>query len=50
MNLVQLQEYFHQQLKDNYPDSEIESFFFWTLEELLGIQRIHFVLQKNNPV
>ena len=50
MNLVQLQEYFHQQLKDNYPDSEIESFFFWTLEELLGIQRIDFILQKNNTV
>ena len=50
MNLIQLQEHFHQQLKDIYPDSEIESFFFWTLEELLGIQRIDFVLQKNNPV
>ena len=50
MNLIQLKEYFHLELKDNYPNSEIESFFFWTLEELLGIQRIDFVLQKNTPV
>lgn len=50
MNLLQLQKYFQQQLRANYPDSEIESFFFWTLEEILGIQRIDFVLQKNNAV
>lgn len=50
MNLLQLEKYFHQRLKANYPDSEIESFFFWTLEQILGIQRIEFVLQKNNPV
>lgn len=50
MNLLQLQKYFQQQLRANYPDSEIENFFFWTLEEILGIQRIDFVLQKNNAV
>ncbi len=50
MNLLQLEKYFHQRLKANYPDSEIENFFFWTLEEILGIQRIDFVLQKNNAV
>ncbi len=50
MNLLQLEKYFHQRLKANNPDSEIENFFFWTLEEILGIQRIDFVLQKNNAV
>lgn len=50
MNLLQLEKYFHQRLRANYPDSEIENFFFWTLEEILGIQRIDFVLQKNNAV
>ena len=50
MNLLQLEKYFQQQLRANYPDSEIENFFFWTLEEILGIQRIDFVLQKNNAV
>lgn len=50
MNLLQLEKYFHQRLKANYPDSEIENFFFWTLEQILGIQRIDFVLQKNNAV
>jgi len=50
MNLLQLEKYFHQRLRANYPDSEIENFFFWTLEEILGVQRIDFVLQKNNAV
>ena len=50
MNLLQLEKYFQQRLRANYPDSEIENLFFWTLEEILGIQRIDFVLQKNNAV
>ncbi|OSY89574.1 glutamine methyltransferase [Tenacibaculum holothuriorum] len=47
MRLNQFKEYFKEQLSSIYPQTEIDTFFFYLIEEYLGLQRIDFTLQPN---
>lgn len=50
MNLGDLKLYFTEKLGSIYPTTEIETFFFWIIEEVLKIKRIDYVFQKSNEL
>ncbi|TXD50522.1 MULTISPECIES: peptide chain release factor N(5)-glutamine methyltransferase [unclassified Polaribacter] len=47
MNLTEFRAFFRIELSDMYPTTEIDSFFFWLLDEYLGLKRIDTVLKPN---
>ena len=47
MNLKQYKSHFSEQLSSIYPQIEIDTFFFFLIEEYLGLQRIDLVMQPN---
>lgn len=50
MKLADLKLYFTEKLGSIYPTTEIETFFFWIIEEVLKIKRIDYVFQKSNEL
>ena len=47
MILKEFQSYFTQELSTNYPQTEIDTFFFYLMEEYLNFQRIDLVLKPD---
>lgn len=47
MILKELKKKFHNQLSDLFPKTEIDSFFYFLLEEYTGLKRIDLTLQPN---
>ncbi|WP_299104604.1 peptide chain release factor N(5)-glutamine methyltransferase [uncultured Tenacibaculum sp.] len=47
MNLKQYKTYFTEQLSAVFPQTEIDTFFLFLIEEYLGLQRIDLVMQPN---
>ena len=47
MILKEFQSYFTQELSINYPQTEIDTFFFYLMEEYLNFQRIDLVLKPD---
>ncbi|CAL2074725.1 peptide chain release factor N(5)-glutamine methyltransferase [Tenacibaculum sp. 190524A02b] len=46
-NIKAFRRYFNLQLSEIYPQTEIDTFFFYLIEEYLGLQRIDYSLQPN---
>lgn len=44
MTLSELKTAFHSALSTEFPSEEIDSFFFWLLEDFLGMKRLNFAL------
>lgn len=50
MNLKSLQKLFHKKLSDVYPQTEIDTFFYWIVEDVLQLQRIQVSLNPEKEV
>ncbi len=50
MNYSQIKKIFHQQLKENYIENEIDSLFFIALEYVTSISKIEYILQKKEEI
>ena len=50
MTLKELKTHYLNSLSKLYPKTEINTFFFYLIEEYLDLQRIHFSLQPNKTI
>jgi release factor glutamine methyltransferase len=50
MTLIQLKQEFVDQLSEQYPKREIETFYYWILEDVLNVQRIQISLNPQRNV
>lgn len=50
MTLKSIQTLFHRQLSDLYPQPEINTFFYWIVEDVLDLQRIQVSLNPEKTI